>query len=421
MRTFSKVMTIAIVMLSFLSGCQSDNKAKYIFLFIADGMGPTHVSVAESYLSYKEGKLGGEQLTMSQFPYYGLATTYGAVKHVSCSAASGTAIACGEKVLGGTIGVSKDSVNLESVAYVLKEEGYKIGILSTCPINHATPAAFYAHNLKRINYHEISSELPSSGFDFFAGSGFLQFRGKNNDKESTEAILERNGYTVSYGIEEFRKESVGKDKVVFCQAKNRGKSAGYYVSDGLEELTKGPLGTENISLRQTGDNAVEADATMPEMLELALEYFGDDKPFFIMGEGGIIDWASHENRTMSVIENVLDFDAAIKVAYEFYKKHPKQTLIVVTSDHETGGLSLGCGRATINWKKLEDQWIESGKMNILDADANRELNKSCSIGWATVKHTGCAVPVYAIGVGAEAFSGRMDNTEFKDKILRLQK
>ena len=219
--------------------------------------------------------------------------------------------------------------------------------------------------------------------------------------------LERNGYTVSYGIEEFRRESIGKDKMVFCQAKNRGKSAGYYVSDGLEDL----------GVKSNEDKADEADATMAEILGLALEYLSDEKPFFIMGEGGITDWASHENRTMSAIESVIEFDDAIKVAYEFYKKHPNETLIVVTSDHETGGMSLGCGRATINWKKLEDQWIESGKQNILDAEANRELNKSCSIGWATVKHTGCDVPVYAIGVGAEAFNGKMDNTEFKGKIL----
>lgn len=400
-------MTAAIATIFCLVGCQGDTKAKYIFLFIGDGMGASHVAVTESYLSYKEGRLGGEKLIMSQFPYYGMATTYSANRNVTCSSAAGTALACGVKANNGTVGVDKDSVIVESVASVLKKEGYKIGLLTTVPINHATPAAFYAHSVKRTDYYGISSEIPASGFDFFAGTGFLQFKGKDNDKESTEDFLERNGYTVSYGIEEFRRESAGKDKVVFCQAKNRGKSAGYYVSDGLE----------NFGVKSTGGAVEEADATMAEMLELALEYLGDDEPFFIMGEGGIIDWASHENRTMSTVENVLDFDAAIKIAYEFYKKHPKETLIIVTADHETGGLTLGAGRATINWKMLEEQWIESGKKNILDAEANAELNKKCSIGWTTVKHAGGAVPVYAIGVGAEKYNGSIDNTEFKGKIL----
>ena len=409
MRLFFKVISAALVIMSCLSGCGTDNaapKAKYIFLFIGDGMGASHVAVTESYLSYKAGKLGGEQLLMSQFPYYGMASTHSANRNVTCSSAAGTAIACGVKANNGTLGVDKDSVNVESVATILKREGYKVGILTTVPINHATPAAFYAHSVKRTDYYAISNDIPASGFDFFAGTGFLQFKGKNNDKESTEDILERNGYTVSYGIEEFRRESAGKDKVVFCQAKNRGKSAGYYVSDGLE----------NTGLKSE-DRTDEADATMAQMLELALEHLGDEEPFFIMGEGGIIDWASHENRTMSTVENVLDFDAAINAAYEFYKKHPEETLIIVTADHETGGLTLGAGRATIKWKELEDQWIESGKQNILDAEANAALNKKCSIGWTTVKHAGGAVPVFAIGVGAEKFSGRIDNTEIMGKIL----
>lgn len=402
-----RLITAVIATIFCLTGCQNDKKAKYIFLFIGDGMGASHVAVTESYLSYKEGKLGGEHLLMTQFPYYGMATTHSANKNVTCSSAAGTAIACGVKTNNGTLGVDKYSVSVESIATVLKEDGYKVGLLTTVPINHATPAAFYSHSVKRTDYYEISREIPASGFDFFAGTGFLQFTGKDNDKESTEEFLERNGYTVSYGIEEFRKESVGKDKVVFCQSKNRGKSAGYYVSDGLE----------NTGVESEEPGVDMTDATMPEMLELALEYLGDEKPFFIMGEGGIIDWASHENRTMSTVENVLDFDAAIKVAYEFYKKHPKKTLIVVTADHETGGLTLGAGRATINWKALEEQWIESGKKNILDAEANAELNKKCSIGWTTVKHAGGAVPVYAIGVGAEKFNGQIDNTEIKGKIL----
>lgn len=397
MKHFIRLMAAVIIANLSFTGChnQNDDRAKYVFLFIGDGMGATHVAVTESYLSYKAGKLGGEQLLMTQFPYYGTATTHSANMNVTCSSAAGTAIACGEKANNGTVGINKDSVVIESVASVLKKDGYKIGILSTVPINHATPSAFYAHNVNRSNYYEISYDIPASGFEFFAGAGFLEYKGKKNDKEPIERYLENNGYTVSYGIEEFRKESAGKDKVIFCQASNREESADNYVSDGV----------------------VEADATMAQMLELGLDYLGDKDPFFFMCEGGAIDWAAHDNKTMPMIENTLDFDAAIKVAYEFYQKHPKQTLIVVTADHETGGLTLGCGNSRINWEKMEKEWIENGKKNTLDREANSKLNRECSIGWTTGSHTGGAVPVFAIGVGAEKFNGRIDNTDFKGLIL----
>lgn len=396
MRHFNKLMTAVILSIFCLTGCQqNETKAKYIFLFIGDGMGATHVAATESYLSHKAGKLGGEQLLMTQFPYYGMATTHSANMHITCSSAAGTAIACGEKANNSTVGVNKDSVAIESVAYALKKEGYKIGIMSTVPINHATPSAFYAHNIRRSNHYEIACEIPQSGFDFFGGAGFLDYNGKDGDKEPMDSYLEKNGYSVSFGMEEFRRESAGKEKAVFCQSSNRNESADNYVSDGT----------------------VEADASMAEMLELTLEFLGDEEPFFIMGEGGAIDWAAHDNRTMSTIEYVLDFDAAIKVAYEFYQKHPEETLIVVTADHETGGLTLGCGSSRVKWDILEKQWIESGKKNVLDKEGNRELNERCSIGWTTGSHTGGAVPVYAIGAGAERFTGRMDNTDIKGKIL----
>ena len=396
MRHFNKLMTAVILSIFCLTGCQqNETKAKYIFLFIGDGMGATHVAATESYLSHKAGKLGGEQLLMTQFPYYGMATTHSANRHITCSSAAGTAIACGEKANNSTVGVNKDSVAIESVAYALKKEGYKIGIMSTVPINHATPSAFYAHNISRSNHYEIACEIPQSGFDFFGGAGFLDYNGKDGDKEPMDSYLEKNGYSVSFGMEEFRRESAGKEKAVFCQSSNRNESADNYVSDGT----------------------VEADASMAEMLELTLEFLGDEEPFFIMGEGGAIDWAAHDNRTMSTIEYMLDFDAAIMVAYEFYQKHPEETLIVVTADHETGGLTLGCGSSRVKWDILEKQWIESGKKNVLDEEGNRELNERCSIGWTTGSHTGGAVPVYAIGAGAERFIGRMDNTDIKGKIL----
>ena len=374
---------------------KKEKKAKYIFLFIGDGMGHSHVSAAESYLSYKAGTLGGESLLFSDFPAYGAATTFSANRQVTCSSAAGTAIACGEKANNGTVGINKDSVEIESIANFLQKEGYRIGIMSTVPVNHATPASFYAHNVSRGDYYDISQQIPLSGFDFFAGAGFLDHKGKGGDKEATDVCMERNGYTVSYGVEEFRKESQDAEKIIFCQAGNRGGDADNYVSDATES----------------------EDADLAQMLTLGLDFLSDRDPFFVMCEEGEIDWAAHDNRTMSMVENILELEEAVKVAYEFYLKHPDETLIVVTADHETGGITLGCGSKTIKWKELEKQWIESGKKNVLDEQENAKLNKKCSIGWTTHSHTGGAVPVFAIGVGAERFNGRIDNTDIKNKIL----
>lgn len=375
---------------------KNEKNAKYVFLFIGDGMGATHVAAAESYLSYKAGKLGGEQLTMTQFPYYGTCTTHSANYNVTCSSAAGTAIACGEKANNGTVGINKDSVNIKSVAYDLQERGYNIGIISSVPVNHATPASFYAHSINRSNYYEIALQIPESGFDFFASAGFLDYKDKKGDKEPVDAIIENNGYKVCYGLEEYNsKGAADSEKVIFCQASNKAENAENYVSDAK----------------------VEEDITLAKMVEMGIENLGSKEPFFIMCEGGTIDWAAHDNRTMSTVTDVIDFDAAIKVAYDFYLEHPDETLIIVTADHETGGITLGAGSSSIKWEKLENQWIESGRKNTLNSEDNAKLNKACSIGWTTTGHTGGAVPVFAIGQGAERFNGRIDNTEIKGKIL----
>lgn len=370
-------------------------KAKYIFLFIGDGMGSTHVAVTESYLSHLQGKLGGATLTMSQFPYYGTATSYSSDADVTDSSAAGTAISCGVKTYNGGLGIDADGNKARSMAFDLKEDGYQIGIITTVPINHATPGAFYASSSSRNDYYGISKQIVDSGFEFYAGSGFIDFRGKNNKEEAIDAYLERNGYEVSYGIEEFESETKGKDKVIFCQESNKAESAGNYVSSGK----------------------IAEDASLSQMLNIGLEFIDDDEPFFFMCEGGKIDWTAHANKVMPMIMDILEFDEAIAVAYEFYKKHPKETLIVVTADHETGGISLGSGPERVDWKLLIDQWEKDGRQNYLDDEENRKMNRKASIGWTTGSHTGGPVPVYAVGKGAEKFSGRIDNTDFKGKIL----
>jgi alkaline phosphatase len=115
----------------------------------------------------------------------------------------------------------------------------------------------------------------------------------------------------------------------------------------------------------------------------------------------------------------MEFNDAIKVAYEFYQAHPDETLIVVTADHETGGISIGSrgGSSKVDWAKLEEQWVNAGYKNNLSSEENQKLNESCSIGWTTFGHSGAPVPTYAVGKGAEKFIGHLDNTDIKGKIL----
>lgn len=272
------------------------------------------------------------------------------------------------------VGMNQDSVAIKSMAYELKEDGYKIGIITTVPVNHATPSAFYAHNVSRKNTYEISQEIPSSGFEFFSGSGFLNIKGKNGDLPSTDAFLEENGYNVCYGLGEFNAEAASADKMVLCQYSAKAKDADNYVSDVEYAQNMG----------------------LADMLKAGMQFLGEDKPFFFMCEGGRIDWEAHANKAMPMIEEILDFNEGIKVAYEFYLQHPDETLIVVTADHETGGVALDKAGKKINWNDPEGLKF---------------------IRWTTKGHTGGPVPVFAIGKGAEKFNGRMDNTDIKGKIL----
>ena len=140
-----------------------------------------------------------------------------------------------------------------------------------------------------------------------------------------------------------------------------------------------------------------------------------------MCEGGTIDWVAHVNRTMPTIKLVQELDDAVKVAYEFYEKHPDETLIIVTADHDTGGASVGFGKDWVNdqprWHILDSAWNAAGQKNDLNEVENKKLNDAAFIGWTTYYHTGADVPVFAIGKGAERFCGKMDNTDFKAKIL----
>lgn len=403
MRKIFKVMTIVIVSVFCFASCNNckDNTptAKYIFYFIGDGMGNTHVALTESYLSYKAGKENGERLSFTQFPYLALAETWPIGGHITCSSASGTALACGIKTTNNCLGVDPDGNEGTSIAVELHNQGYNVGIMSSVPVNHATPASFFAHNEYRGNYYEISQDMIDDGFEFFGGAGLYDIRGKKGDLPSTIDFLEENGYAVCYGKSTFTERQPNSEKVVYLQPSSQETGPEYYVREGDKE----------------------GDIQLSEMLGLCIDHLGDEEPFIIVCEEGKIDWSAHGNKTMSMVHDVLSLNETVKKALEFYYAHPDETLIVVTADHETGGPAIGDGQEWksdyIDWEILEKSWIECGGKNNLNRQDNRALNYAAQVGWTTENHSGAPVPVYAIGKGAERFHGRINNIDIKGLIL----
>lgn len=396
MKHFSTFFLATVLAAFSLAGCsQQEKPAKYIFLFIGDGMSSSSVDLAESYLSYKAGKLGGEQLSFTRFPGLGFCTTYSANSLITDSAAAGTAIATGCKTNNSSLGVDPQGQPLESVAKVLKNEyGYNIGIFSSVPLNHATPAAFYANVSERGSYYDITCQLPLSNFEFVGGSGILHFSEEGQEMDSEE-YLESHGYDLVFGQKEFEKSKAEKIVMVANPRKDRkDKVANYDVQD--DELV-----------------------TLDKMMEDCISHLGTDKAFFIMCEGGEIDWTLHANKSMATVEAILAFDKAIQKAYEFYLEHPKETLIIVTADHETGGLSLGSDESgyTFHWDIVEERYAAGDK---LSKEERKALNSASGFDFTSVHHNAGNVPVYSIGKGFEAFCGRIDNTQIKNKILCRQ-
>ena len=438
-------------------------QAKYVFFFIGDGMGPHQVLSTEMYLAELEGKIGRKSLLMTTFPYSGQVATFSANSGITDSAASGTCLASGKKTNNGMIGQTPDGTPAISVASRLKEQGWGIGIMTSVTIDHATPSSHYAHTPSRNNYYVIGTQLAESGFDFFGGSGFDQPQDKKNPAApNLYDLCEQNGYVLAGGYAD-AKAKIGAQKMLLVPAER--------LEDRSHHAGALPYAID----RKTGD------LSLPEIVEVAIAQLSTHDQFFMMAEGGKIDYASHANDGGTVLREVLDFDDAIKVAYDFYMQHPDETLIVVTADHETGGMALGNSDYTLNLKVLAEQKCssdllsdqlsalqkEAGKhltweqvkeviskntglytvveisteedqllqaafeqimqhqgvekslykdINALASKALALLNQKSRLGWTSKGHTASAVPVFAIGVGAERFTGWHDNSEIAPLI-----
>lgn len=311
---------------------------KYVFLFIGDGMAVTQRHAAEEFSK----KIGRGPLLINSFPCKGLTATRSANRLVTDSAAAATAIACGEKTKNYTVGRNAEGKDVYSSAVAAKEAGKKVGIISTVTITHATPAAFYAHRAARGEGYGIAIDLVHSGFDFFAGGGL---DGKHKDSKAKE--FKKYGHAYKYA--ESKGYKIVRTKKDFLALK---------PSDGriLTRMTDGPL-PYTIDIGEENPYP-----TLAELVAKGIEMLDNSNGFFMMAEGGRIDWAGHANDAATNVRETLAFDDAVKVALEFYEKHPKETLIVVTGDHETGGLTMGVANTgySIDMGMLRYQTMSAG-------------------------------------------------------------
>lgn len=291
---------------------------KYVFLFIGDGMSVPQRMTAEEF----SRKTGLGPLAMNNLPYAATTRTCSADSLITDSAAAATAIACGEKTNNHYSGVNPKGESIFSCAKAAKDAGKKVGIMSTVTITHATPAGFYAHRQDRGDAYGIALDLANSGFDFFAGGGLDVTKHQSTNHQEYARCGDAYAYAEKKGYK------LVKTKKDFLSLKPAdGKILTYFT---------------NYSLETAIDATPELDQpTLAEIVAKAIEMLDGEQGFFLMAEGGRIDWAGHANDAATNLRDVLALDEAVKVALAFQEKHPAETLVVVTGDHETGGMSMG--------------------------------------------------------------------------------
>ncbi len=343
----------------------AENKIpKYIFLFIGDGMSYPQIQTTNYYLNAIEDD-GDEILTsenklnMMNFPVAGSAQTYDSTSFCPDSASTATSISTGHKTYSGTINMDeKMETPYETIAEKLKDQlGYKIGILSSVNLNHATPAAFYAHQASRNSYYEIGEEMIASEFDYFAGGGLLQPTGAEEDKTDLYQLAQEAGYKVINTKADAEALTAEDGKAIVIDETLADSDAMSYSMD----LEEGEWG-------------------LADYVEKGIEVLDNETGFFMMCEGGKIDWACHANDAAAAITDTKAMDDAVGKAVEFYNEHPDETLILVTGDHETGGLSMGfagtdydtflanMANQKMSYAKFDEDYVAGYKENKTDFD-----------------------------------------------------
>lgn len=322
---------------------------KNVILMIGDGMG---LAQLQSGAVAKKAPL-----ELEKFRSIGFAKTHSADNFVTDSAAAGTALATGHKTNNGMIGQDPSGKAVNSLLTLARNKGLATGLVVTKDITDATPAAFVAHQPSRKMAEEIAADLVESGVDVFVGGGRKRFDKREDGRDLIRELKQKN-YKVVSGTDEIEKITSGK-------------VAGFVSTERWH-------GRETDQLKRTTVAALRILEKNP-------------KGFFLMVEGSQIDSAGHDNKIEDVMGEMMDFDKAIGAALAFAEKNP-DTLIVVTADHETGGLTL------------RDGSLKEGTIHAR---------------FSTGGHTGVMVPVFAYGPGAEEFAGIYENTDIFQKVKRL--
>lgn len=363
MTKYFSILLILIVSLSCSSSQNANDKPEIptnIIFLIGDGMGLSAVSTSFYF--------GDGPSEFQKFKHIGLIKTSSATHEVTDSGASGTAMAAGQKTYNGAIGVDTLETSIPNIAEILSEGGWSTGVVSTSAITHATPASFYSHVKKRSMEDEIALQLVNSEISFFAGGGKNFF---NKRKDSID---------------------------LFPLSAEKG-----FVMDTMALAAPGTLSPDQkhgFLLAEGGMPSIVGGRGdfLPRATHLAIEQLSHNEDgFFLMVEGSQIDWEEHGNRVEGTIAEVLDFEDAIAVAMEFAKKDGS-TLVVVTADHETGGLSLSA---------KENPETGARDYRVIGPD------------FATSSHSATLIPVFAYGPGAENFMGIYENTEIFHKMVAL--
>lgn len=335
-KILSKILLVSLLIFSFIflspeifatsstTSLYRGTPVKYIFLFIGDGMGLNSVYLTEMYLGAisRPQSPSISKLSFTQFPNVGYMSTYAADSFITDSASAITAMLAGQKTNDGVINMDpQKKIKYKSVYEMAKELGKKVGVITSVSIDHATPAGTYAHQPSRNNYYDIALELANSNFNFFGGGGFLQPKGKDGKGRDIYEILKEKGYKVVDKEEDILNLKPGEDKIVA-------------INPILDSSKAMPYSINRL-------HGMKVGLSLADFVRKAIELLEGPDGFIMLVEGGKIDWAAHANDAGSVIYDILDFDSAVKEAIKFYKKYPNETLIIVTADHETGGLSIG--------------------------------------------------------------------------------